>query len=70
MFVIRSKPQEASVFIIISAKVSVMDVECSWKSQWGIELEEEKRVWCVFFFLLFGQSVELAQNVKNKEILS
>lgn len=57
MSLIRSKWQEASAFIIISAKVSVMDVECSWKTSmedwaWG----GEKKAWVVqgvFSFLFF-----------------
>jgi len=44
MSLIRSKWQEANVFIRISAKVSVMNLECSWKRQWGIELEGDKRL--------------------------
>lgn len=57
MSLITLKLQEASVFIIISAKVSVMKLECSWEtSAWNWARGKDERHQ---FFLSFADKVGL-----------
>lgn len=58
MSLITLKLQEASVFIIISAKVSVMNLECSWETSVRNRArdEDERHHLFLFFFHLLSKS--------------
>lgn len=65
MSLITLKLQEASVFIIISAKVSVMNLECSWEtSVRNRARDEDERHHLFYFSFICCQSPAMTSGVK------